>query len=102
LRRLAAESELGDERTITLDILLLQILEQTTALADHLQQPSTGVEIVLVLAHVIRKMNYALRQYCYLHLWRTSVALVGAMLFYRNLFFLQNRQLLALLFLSIL
>ena len=40
------DAQLGDEGTIALDVLLLQVVQQTAALADHLQQAAVGVLVL--------------------------------------------------------
>src|ERR671917_1294843 len=100
-RNLAAQAELGDERPVALDVFFLQVLEQPTPLADHLEQALTRVVIVLVLAQVLGKMRYAPREHRDLHLRRPRVALVRPVLPYYLFFTLHYRQLLFLLFCSI-
>jgi len=46
------------------------------------------MEIVLVLAQVLREVRYAPRQHCDLHLWRTSIFLVRPVLL-NDLFFMR-------------
>ena len=43
---LLTQTQLGDEGTITLDVLLGQIVQQTTALTDHHLHTTTAVEVV--------------------------------------------------------
>ena len=46
--RLLAQTQLSDQGAVTIDVLLLQIGQQVTAAADHLEQSATAVVIVLV------------------------------------------------------
>ena len=46
---LAAQTEPLDERAVAVDVLLLQVVEQPTALTDEQQQATTAVVVVLVL-----------------------------------------------------
>ena len=43
---LLADVQLCDNRTVTLDILLGEVVEQTAALADHLVHAQTAVVVV--------------------------------------------------------
>src|SRR3712207_5306240 len=80
LQGLAAQAELGDERPVGLDVLLLRVLDQPAPLADHLEHPPPRVVIVLVFAQVLGKVRYAPRENRDLDLGRPGVAVVGAML----------------------
>src|SRR5215217_576041 len=93
-RNLPAQTELGDERPVALDVLLLQVLEQPAPLANHLEQAPPRMVVVLVLAQVVRKMSYTTREHGDLHLRRPCVALVRPVLPYYLLFVLNYRQLL--------
>ena len=44
--RLLTQTQLGDQGTITLDVLLGQIVQQTTALTDHHLHTTTAVEVM--------------------------------------------------------
>src|SRR5512145_322346 len=46
--RLATELELLDEHLVVLDVLVLQVIQQSATLADHLQEPTSRMVIVLV------------------------------------------------------
>ena len=56
LRRLAAQAEAGNDLCVARVVLLLEIVEQATALADHDQQAATGMEILLVALQVFRQI----------------------------------------------
>jgi hypothetical protein len=90
---LPTQTELGDERPVALDVLLLQILEQPAPLANHLEQAPPRMVVVLVLAQVVRKMRNAPREHRDLHLRRPGVALVRPVLPYYLLFVLNYRPL---------
>ncbi len=75
---LSAQAELGDEIPVALDILPTEVVEQTSALANHQQQTASAVVVVLVLAKMLGQMVYPLGEHRHLNLWRTSVALVCA------------------------
>src|SRR5690606_34867884 len=44
----ATQAELLDQALVTLDVLLLQVVEQAAAAVDHLQQAAAAVVILLV------------------------------------------------------
>ena len=47
--KLLTQTQLGDNRAVTLDILLFQVIEQVSAMSDHFQQAAVGMEILRVL-----------------------------------------------------
>ena len=49
---LLTETELGYERAITIDIFTIQVIEQSAALTDQLQQASSGAVVVRVLSQM--------------------------------------------------
>src|SRR5688500_5440349 len=61
-RRLMTKTQIVDQRAISLQIRLLEVVQQTAALADHHQQPATAVVILLVRAEVIGELVDPLRQ----------------------------------------
>ena len=77
---LPAKSELADEFVIPLDVSTLEIVEQATALRDHLEEPPARVVVLLVSFEVLGEFVDALREQCDLHLRRTGVALVRLVL----------------------
>lgn len=74
---LLTDAQLGDQGTIALDILLLQIVQQAAALTDHLQQTTVGVLVLGVGAHVLGEDVDALGEDGDLDLGGTGVGLVG-------------------------
>src|SRR5215204_7338922 len=79
---LPTQTELGDDRPVALDVLLLQVLEQPAPLANHLEQAPPRMVVVLVLAQVVRKVSYTPREHSDLHLRRPGVAFVRPVLPY--------------------
>jgi hypothetical protein len=57
-----AKAERCNERAISLDVLALQIVQQTTTLADQHEQATLCVKVVLVLSHMIGQMLDTLGQ----------------------------------------
>lgn len=53
---LSTQAELGDQGTVPLDILILQVVEKAPALADHHEKSSAGVMILFVDLQVLREM----------------------------------------------
>ena len=74
--KLLAQTQLGDEGTVTVDVLLLQIGQQVAAAADHLEQAAAAVVIVLVGLEVLGQVIDASGQQSDLNLGRTGVTLV--------------------------
>src|SRR4051812_47109237 len=59
---LAAQTELGDEGAVALEVVLAQVVEQATTLADEHEQAATAVVILLVLPKVLGQIVDARRQ----------------------------------------
>ena len=72
---LASQAEAGDDRAVALDVGLLQVVEETTALSHEEQQSPTAVVIVLVLLEVLGEVGDAVAQQRDLDLGGTGVAL---------------------------
>ena len=89
---LLVDAQLGDQSAVTLDVLLLQVVQQTAALADHLEQATTRVVVLGIQLQVSGEVSDALGQDSDLDLGRTGVALVGAVCFDDSslLFFTQH------------
>ena len=75
---LLTDTQLGDQGTIALDVLLHEIIEQAAALTDHLVQAAAGVVVLRVLLEVLGELSDALGEDSDLNLRRTGVAFVGA------------------------
>ena len=52
----AAQAEARHDRAITLNLGLLQVVEEATALPDQQQQPTAAVVVMLVLLEVISQV----------------------------------------------
>ena len=79
--QLLTQTQLSDEGTITFDVLLCQIVQQTTTLTDHLGQATTGMIVVGVLLHVLGELLNAFGKDSYLNFGGTGVGFVGAVAF---------------------
>ncbi len=55
-RQLFSDAQLGDNRTIPLDVLLGQVVQHLAALTDHLQQAAAGVVVLLVDLQVLGEL----------------------------------------------
>ena len=75
---LLTDTQLGDQGTIALDVLLHEVVEQAAALTDHLVQAAAGVVVLRVLLEVLGELSDALGEDSDLDLRRTGVAFVGA------------------------
>ena len=77
---LLAQTQLGNQSTIALDIGGLQVLQQAAALDNQQQQTTTGEESLLVNVQVLVQLLDTSGQQCNLNLGGTGVALVTAVL----------------------
>ena len=73
---LTCAGPVGDQGAVALDVLLLQISQQVTALADHLQQTAVAVLVVFIGLQVLVQVVDARGEQRDLDLRRTGVALV--------------------------
>lgn len=77
---LLSQAELADDRAVTLDVVLLQVVQQTSSVTNHLLQTAAAVEILLVSLEVLGQVSDAVGQDSNLYLGRTCVTLVGSVL----------------------
>ena len=61
-RRSAADAQAGDDRAVALDVLLHEVVEQTTALADEQVEAAARVVVVRVGLEVLDEISDALGQ----------------------------------------
>lgn len=73
-----ADTKLGDELTVLVDVVLLDVGEKTTTLTDEHEQAAAGVEVLLVRLHVLGELADALGQDSDLDLGVTGVLCVLA------------------------
>ena len=74
--RLLSQVELSDDRTVTLDVVLLQVAQKVSSVADHLLQTSAAVEILGICLEVLGQVSDSGSQDRDLNLGRTGVALM--------------------------
>mgnify|MGYP000202359935 CR=1 FL=1 len=77
-QNLLTDAQLGNDSTVTLDVLSHQIVQHLAALTDHLQQATTGVVVLLVDLQVLGQLVDASGQNGDLNLGRTGVSGVSA------------------------
>ena len=77
---LLSQAELANDRAVTLDIVLLQVVQQTSSVTDHLLQTAAAVEVLLVGLQVLGQVSDAVGQNSNLYFGRTCVALVSSIL----------------------
>jgi hypothetical protein len=68
--------ELLGDRLVAGHIRIVQVIEQTAALADHHQQPATGAVVLDVLLQMLRQRIDPFGQESDLHISRPGVAFV--------------------------
>ena len=85
--RLSSQTQLADDCTVALNIVVLEIVEQVPSVTDHLLQTAAAVEVLLVELEVLGQSVDAGSQNRNLNLRRTGVALVGRVLRDNRLFF---------------
>ena len=76
LLKLLTNTQLGNYCTITLDILLLQIVQKISSVTNHLQQTTAGVVILLVNLDVFGQFVDPLGEDSDLYFRRTGILLV--------------------------
>jgi hypothetical protein len=74
---LLADSQLLDDRFVPLCVVLLQIVQQATALAHHHKQSTAGSMVLLVRTEVIRQLGDPLTQQSDLNFRATGIRGVG-------------------------
>ena len=77
---LLTDTQLGDQSTVTVDVLLRQIVQQVAALTYHHQQATTGVVVVLVDTQVLGQLVDAGGEDGNLNLGGAGVSLMGSVL----------------------
>ena len=84
---LLSQAELADDRAVTLDVVLLQVVQQISSVTDHLLKTAAAVEVLLVGLEVLGQVGDAAGQNCNLYLGRTGVSFVGSVLLNQAEFF---------------
>ena len=77
LAKLLSETQTLDNGTITLNVVLHEVVQKLSSLADHLEQTSAGVVVLGVNLQMSGKSVDPVRENCNLDFGRTGVALVS-------------------------
>jgi len=80
VKELLAQAEATNQVTVALDVLVGQVLQQLSALADHLEQAGAGVVVLFMGLKVIGKVLDTGGQQCNLNLRGTGVTFAGLVL----------------------
>ena len=87
----AAQTKALDQLPVPQDVLLLEVLKQTTPASDQTQQTTTGVVILLLDLEVLRQELDATGQEGNLHLRRPGVRRMG-LVFLNNIGFSRHQN----------
>ncbi len=79
-RKLLADAQLRDDGLVALGVVLLQIVQQTTPLADHHQKTAAGRMVLLVRAEMICELPDPFTQNRNLNFRATRIIRVGGVL----------------------
>ena len=77
LERLLSQTQLFDDCTVAIDVLLLQVAQKVSSVTDHLQHTAAGVVILGVLLEVLVQFVDASGQNRDLYFGGTGVGFVG-------------------------
>ena len=76
--QLLSQIQLSNDRTVALDVNLLQVAQKISSVTNHFLQTSAAVEILRISLQVLGQVSDSLGQDCDLNLRRTGVALVSS------------------------
>ena len=77
---LVPETEFLDDLAVTVDVRALHVIEKAATIANHLEQPTAPMMILLVRTEVLREVVDPLRQEGHLDPGRPGVGLVRLVL----------------------
>ena len=80
LQVLLSQSELADDSTVTLNVCLLEVVEEVSSVTDHLLKSAAAVEVFLVSLEVRGEVVDAGGEESDLYLGGTRIAFVGCVL----------------------
>jgi hypothetical protein len=78
--QLLADAQLRDDGLVALGVVLLEIVQQATSLADHHKKTAAGRMVLLVRAEMIRELPDTFAQNCDLNFRAPRVIRVGGVL----------------------
>ena len=88
-KNLLTKAQFSDDGTVPLNVLLLEVVEQVSSVADHLQQAAAGMMVLFVDLHMLGQVVDPFSQKGDLHLGRTGIPfMLGILLDNSVLFFL--------------
>jgi hypothetical protein len=73
---LLAELQFAGDSDVAVIVGLVEIIEQPTALADHLEQPAAGAVVFIVLLQVLSEMVDPLREQSNLNVGTAGIAVM--------------------------
>jgi hypothetical protein len=73
---LSSETEFRDDGAVAVNILVFDVIQQSPPLADHDQQASSGMMILVVGFQMIRQMGNPSGQQCDLNFRRSCIGFV--------------------------
>ena len=80
LRKLLSETELLDNSSVSLNVLLSKVVEELLSVTNHLRKTSLRMEVLGVLLHMLSKSVDSIGEYSDLNLGRAGVLLVDLVL----------------------
>ena len=78
---LAAQAKLLNDRLVTVQIRLLEVIKEFSPTGCHHQQAASGMEILAVRFQVFRKMSDTGGEQSDLHFTRSGILVVGTVFF---------------------
>lgn len=86
----ATKAEFCDDRSIAFDVVVDEVVEQSTALADQLEEPTTAVVVLLVQLEMFGEVTDSLTEQRHLNFSGAGIGVVMAMVFHRRCFVLHD------------
>ena len=91
--RLLTDSELLDQSTVSVDVLLRKVVKKVTSAANHLEKTSSGVVVIVMVLEMSVEVVDSLCENCDLNLGGTCVVLAELVSFDDCvLFFLEHHN----------
>ena len=87
LLELLSQTKLFNDRTVALDVGLLEVTEKVSSVTNHLLQAAAAVMVLVVALKVLGEVLYSVGKKCDLYLGRTCVTLVCSILLNNCLLF---------------
>ena len=90
--KLLSDVKLSYDRTVTLDVSLLEVVKKVSSVTYHLKKAATAVMVLVVGLEVLGQRVDAMGEDRDLYLGRTGVALVGGVLRNDSLLFVSKHD----------